>query len=91
MLDENSITNTDHYFKEMDNLVHIDEKWFNMTHKNNTYCLVPGEATPFRTVQNKNNIGKVMFLPAIGKPRFAVADGKRVCTFDGKIGTLFPS
>jgi hypothetical protein len=33
MLDENSITDTDHYFKEMDSFVHIDEKWFNMTQK----------------------------------------------------------
>jgi hypothetical protein len=28
-----------------------------------------------------------MFLTAAAKPRFAVADGKRVCTFDRKIGT----
>lgn len=87
MLDENSITDGDHYFNEMDNFVHIDEKWFNMTQKNNTYYLVPGEATPFRTVQNKNSIGKVMFLTAVAKPRFATIDGERVCTFDGKIGT----
>jgi hypothetical protein len=84
MLDENWITAPRPIFKEMDNIVHIDEKWFNMTQKNNTYYLLPEEAAPLRTVQNKNSIGKVMFLTVVTKPRYG-EDG--VVTFDGKIGT----
>nr|XP_051221151.1 uncharacterized protein LOC127339328 [Lolium perenne] len=81
------MTDVSVFFKEMDNFVHIDEKWFDLTQKNNVYYLVPGEPTPYRTVHNKNSIGKVMFLTAVAQPRFAIVDGVKVCTFDGKIGT----
>jgi hypothetical protein len=68
----------------MDNFVHIDEKWFVMTRTNNSYILLPEEPDPLRTVQNKNNIGKVMFLTVVAKPR---SRGGGVAPFDGKIGT----
>lgn len=88
MLEQSSITESSPFFQEMDNFFHIDEKWFVLTQKNNTYYLVRGEeATPLCTVHNKNSIGKVMFLTVVAKPRFAIIDGKKVCTFDGKIGT----
>jgi hypothetical protein len=45
MLDEKSITDSDHYFNEMDNFLHVDEKWFNMTQKN-TYYLVLEKLPP---------------------------------------------
>lgn len=57
MLEHSSITESSPFFQEMDNFVHIDEKWFVLTQKNNTYYLVRGEeATPLRTVHNKNSI-----------------------------------
>jgi hypothetical protein len=80
MLDENSPCR----FKDMDNFVHIDEKWFDMTRVNNSYYLLPEEPKPLRTVKNKNSIGKVMFLAAVAKPRYGEGG---VVTFDGKIGT----
>jgi hypothetical protein len=84
MLDENSLTSSQPTFKDMDNMVHIDEKWFIMTRERNTYYLHPQEPKPLRTVKNKNNIGKVMFLTAVPRPRYG-KDG--LVTFDGKIGT----
>ncbi|XP_071681887.1 uncharacterized protein [Lolium perenne] len=45
-------------FINMENIVQIDEKWFDMTKKRRTYYLLPEEQDPVRTVQNKNNIGK---------------------------------
>jgi hypothetical protein len=79
MLDENSPCR----FKDMDNFVHIDEKWFDMTRVNNSYYLLPEEPKPLRTVKNKNSIGKVMFLAAFAKPMYGEGG---VVTFDGKIG-----
>lgn len=84
MLDDDGLTTPCPFFKKMDNVVHIDEKWFYMTRISNNYYLLPGEPRPLRTVQNKNSIGKVMFLTAVAKPRFG--EGGEV-TFDGKIGT----
>ena len=49
----------------MDNIIHLDEKWYNATKKDMTYYLHPYEDEPHRTVHNKNTIGKVMFLTAV--------------------------
>jgi hypothetical protein len=49
-------------FIEMDNIVHIDEKWFNATQKNNNFYMLLGEIDPHRTAHNKNSIDKVMVL-----------------------------
>jgi hypothetical protein len=46
------------------------------------YYLVPEEDDPVRTVQNKNSIGKVMFLTAVGRPKY---DEQRNLTFSGKL------
>ena len=43
MLDEATTTTPRSKFNTMHNVVHIDEKWFNMTKKNKTYYLVGGE------------------------------------------------
>ena len=70
-------------FKEMKNIIHSDEKWFNGTKKNLTMYMHPDEEDPHRTVQNKNAIHKVMFYSAVAKPRF---DAEGRCYFDGKLG-----
>jgi hypothetical protein len=70
-------------FTNMHNIVHIDEKWFNMSKLRRHYYLLPEEQDPNRTVQNKNSIGKVMFLTAVARPRYDAA-GK--VTFPGKLG-----
>jgi hypothetical protein len=84
MLSENSLLSPEPAFKVMDDRVHIDEKWFILTRERNTYYLHPKEPKPLRTVKNKNQIGKVMFLTAVARPRYGAGG---VVTFDGKIGT----
>jgi hypothetical protein len=66
----------------MQNIVHIDEKWFYMTKKNRNYYLLL-EDVPIRAVHSKNCIGKVMFLTVVARPRF---DTTGTVTFSGKIG-----
>ena len=70
-------------FKDMRTIFHLDEKWFNATQKVMKFYKLPSEANPHRTVQNKNSIGKIMFLVLIGRPRY---NAEGVCIFYGKIG-----
>jgi hypothetical protein len=70
-------------FKEMKNIIHTDEKWFNGTRNNKTMYMRPDEEDPHRTVQNKNSIHKVMFYSGVTQPRF---DAEGRCYFDGKLG-----
>ena len=67
----------------MHNIVHIDEKWFDMLKETETYYLTPSEARPHRTTQSKRFIGRVMFLCAVARPRY---DYRKKAFFDGKIG-----
>ncbi|CAA0807020.1 Unknown protein [Striga hermonthica] len=82
MLDE-STTSNEPKFKGMYNYVHIDEKWFYLTKKEQTYYLLDNEEDPHRSCQSKNNIAKVMFLAATARPRF---DGEGRVVFSGKVG-----
>jgi hypothetical protein len=85
MLEENSIP-SEPKFKSMYNVVHIDEKWFEVTKRSKKYYLLADEDEPYRTCKNKIFILKVMFLAAIARPRL-VNEGTE--TWSGKIG-LFP-
>jgi hypothetical protein len=85
MLESSTIPH-DPTFKTMDNIVHIDEKWFYMTKKSMNYYMLPEEDVPERTCKSKNFIGKVMFLVAVARPRYDFDDNE---TFSGKIG-VFP-
>jgi hypothetical protein len=82
MLDQTTLPNSPK-FSEMDNIIHIDEKWFNATKKNRNFYMLPEEEDPHRTVQNKNAIDKLMFLSAFGKQK---TDAKGNIIFNGKIG-----
>ena len=84
MLDPNWFSERMIIFQNMETIVHLDEKWFDMTKEKNTYYLHPKETRPLRRLRNATKIGKVMFLTAVAKPRYG--DGG-VVTFDGKIGT----
>ncbi|XP_012851562.1 PREDICTED: uncharacterized protein LOC105971259 [Erythranthe guttata] len=77
----------DPIFNGMYNIVHIDEKWFNMTKKSEHYYLLPDEEDPLRTCKSKNFIANVMFLVAIARPRTFDEQGNEL--FSGKIG-VFP-
>jgi hypothetical protein len=83
MLDETTLANETPSFKNMQNIVHIDEKWFDMTKRKRTYYLEQEETNHVRVVHNKNSIGKVMFLSMVARPRIDVAGH---VDFDGKIG-----
>lgn len=67
----------------MENIIHMDEKCFNTSLKYTKYYMLPQEEDPHRTMQNKNFIGKVMFLSEVGRP---IYDDAVNCIFDGKIG-----
>lgn len=82
MLDRRTLPN-EPKFMEMQNIIHVGEKWFNATAKNKTYYMHLDEDDPHRTVQNKNSIDKIMFLTAVSRPIF---DDEGNCIFDGKIG-----
>lgn len=69
MFDQQSLQNRP-TFKDMRNIIHIDEKWFNTTQKTMKFYKLPSEEDPHRTLQNKNSIGKIMFLVAIARPRY---------------------
>ncbi|XP_020197378.1 uncharacterized protein [Aegilops tauschii subsp. strangulata] len=83
MMDERWISSPWPRFKPMTNMVHIDEKWYDMTRVKSSYYVLPGEEEPNRTMHNTHSIGKVMFLTAVAKPRYN-EDGEM--TFDGKLG-----
>jgi hypothetical protein len=68
MLDQITLPNS-LKFSEMDNIIHIDEKWFNTTKKNRNFYMLPEDEDPHRTIQNKNAIDILMFLGAIEKTK----------------------
>jgi hypothetical protein len=82
MLDQWTLANQPKFIK-MDNIIHMDEKWFHTTSKYKKYYMLPGEDDSHRTVRNKNCVGKVMFLSAVGRP---IYDDAGNCIFDGKLG-----
>ena len=82
MIDQRALPN-EPKFLEMHNIIHMAEKWFNTTSKYMKYYMLPEENDPHKTVHNKNRIGKVMFLSAVGRP---IYDDAGNCIFDGKLG-----
>lgn len=70
-------------FEGMFNIVHVDEKWFNLTEVSGRYYIELDEPEPHRQVKSKRFITKVMFLAAVARPRF---DHHHNQWFDGKIG-----
>ncbi len=70
-------------FQNMQNIIHIDEKWFYILQQNRKYYLVPSEAASYSSIQSKRHIPKVMFLCALSRPRYDPHTRKY---FDGKIG-----
>ncbi|GAA0147696.1 hypothetical protein LIER_07333 [Lithospermum erythrorhizon] len=71
----------------MYNYSHIDEKWFYMSKKKETYYLLPTDENPLRSCQRKNFIGKVMFLVAMARPRFD-CEGAQRRSRNRDVGTL---
>lgn len=78
--------NTQPAFKDMFNVIHVDEKWFFMSKTSQNFYLAPTEMEPYRATKHKSHICKVMFLVAVTRPWYG-EDGELI--FDGKIG-CFP-
>ena len=70
-------------FEDMEDLIHIDEKWFYLTKDGQRFIIAADEEEPYRHVQHKSFLTKIMFLCAVVRPRY---DTNKNAWFDGKIG-----
>ena len=70
-------------FEHMEDLIHINEKWFYLTKDGQCFIIVADKAEPYRDVQQKSFLTKIMFLCVVARPRY---DMNKNAWFDGKIG-----
>ena len=70
-------------FENMEDLIHIDEKWFYLMKDGQHFIIAGDEAEPYRHVQHKSFLTKIMFLCVVASPRY---DTNKNAWFDGKIG-----
>ena len=70
-------------FENMEDLIHIDKKWFYLTKDGQRFIIAADEEEPYRHVQHKSFLTKIMFLCAVARPRY---DTNKNAWFDGKIG-----
>ena len=70
-------------YQDMRDRVHLDEKWFFLTHKKERYLLLPEKKEPTCCVKHKSHITKAMFLCAVVRPCFNPCAN---CWWDGKLG-----
>ena len=70
-------------FKNMEDLIHINEKWFYLTKDGQRFIIVTDEEEPCRHVQHKLFLMKIMFLCAVARPRY---NTNKNTWFDRKIG-----
>ena len=70
-------------FEDMEDLIHIDEKWFYLPKDGQRFIIVADEDEPYRHVQHKSFLTKIMFLCAVARPRY---NTNKNAWFDGKIG-----
>ncbi|XP_021726134.1 uncharacterized protein LOC110693281 [Chenopodium quinoa] len=73
-------------FIDMQQVIHIDEKWFYMNPETRRFYLLPKEENPYRCQQSKRYKIKAMFMGMIGKPLY---DRSGNMLHDGKYG-MFP-
>ena len=70
-------------FENMEDLIHINEKWFYLTKDGQHFIIAAEEEEPYRHVQHKSFLTKIMFLCAVARPRY---DTRKNAWFDRKIG-----
>ncbi|XP_021717027.1 uncharacterized protein LOC110684897 [Chenopodium quinoa] len=73
-------------FIDMQQVIHIDEKWFYMNPETRQFYLLPKEENPYMCQQSKRYKIKAMFMAMIGKP---LHDLNGNMLHDGKYG-IFP-
>ena len=57
-------------FENMEDLIHVDEKWFYLTKDGQRFIIAADEEEPYRHVQHKSFLTKIMFLCAVARPRY---------------------
>ena len=67
----------------MEDLIHIDEKWFYLTKDGQCFIIAADEEELYRHVEHKSFLTKIMYLCVVARPRY---DMRRSAWFDGKIG-----
>ena len=67
-------------FENMEDLIHIDEKWFYLTKDGQCFIIAADKEEPYRHVQHKSFL---MFLCGLARPRYNM---KENAWFDRKIG-----
>ena len=70
-------------FENMEDLIHVDEKWFYLTKDGQRFIIAADKEEPYRHVQHKSFLTKVMFLCAVARPRY---NTNKNAWFDRKIG-----
>ena len=70
-------------FEHMEDLIHVDEKWFYLMKDGQYFIIAVDEAEPCRHVQHKSFLTKIMFLCVVARPRYGT---NKNAWFDGKIG-----
>ncbi|XP_021742829.1 uncharacterized protein LOC110708912 [Chenopodium quinoa] len=73
-------------FVDMQQWIHINEKWFFINPETRTFYLLPAEENPYRAQQSRRFKVKAMFMGMVGKPLY---DENKQLLHDGKYG-LFP-
>ena len=67
----------------MEDLIHIDEKWFYLMKDGQCFIIAADEAEPYSHAQHKSFLTKIMFLGVVARPWY---DTNKNTWFDGKIG-----
>lgn len=73
-------------FVDMQNVVHIDEKWFYLSPDMRRFYLLPAEDDPYSCCQSKRFKIKAMFMCATSRP---IKDSEGRMIHDGKFG-IYP-
>ena len=70
-------------FENIEDLIHIDKKWFYLMKDGQHFIIAADKDEPYRHAQHKWFLTKIMFLCAVARPRY---DTNKNAWFDGKIG-----
>ena len=70
-------------FENMEDLIHIGEKWFYLTKDGQHFIIAAEKEEPYRHVQHKLFLTKIMFLCVVARPRY---DMNKNAWFDRRIG-----
>ena len=70
-------------FENMEDLIHINEKWFYLMKDGQHSIIAADKEEPYMHVQHKSFLTKIMFLCAVARPRYNMREN---AWFDGKIG-----